>query len=399
MFENIIGHKAIVSRLEEEIGKGTFPQAVLISGPEFGGKGTIALETARALTCTEGVARWNCDCPSCRLHRVLQNPETIVLGPRDFIAEIVLSAGTLLADPKAVRVYLFIRAIRKVLLRGDPRFWPEKRISSLFPLMERLNEALTVLEPPAALPESAEILERTVNSLVNDATKMAQALPDDLVPVDVVRNIATWAHTSAARSKKIVILEEAQSLQESARNAMLKILEEPPVDFHFILTSSRPSAMIPTILSRVRKYDLSERSLRDQQTVQSRIFGVKDSPGSLRAFFRAAVIPEETDTDAMIDRLTAVIEGKWFDEEVLLADFELLSVRIGERGAFRFLTESVLERFDLSSVKVDVVERIRRFSRELLVHTDWIAQRNMNPRQVYVNLLMSLQVVTPGVHE
>ena len=53
---------------------------------------------------------------------------------------------------------------------------------------------------------------------------------------------------------------------ESVRNALLKILEEPPADTVFILTTSRRNAVMSTILSRVRTYQFNERTLEQQKS-------------------------------------------------------------------------------------------------------------------------------------
>ncbi|MGP1530545.1 MAG: hypothetical protein ACTTI3_09480, partial [Treponema sp.] len=58
----------------------------------------------------------------------------------------------------------------------------------------------------------------------------------------------------------------------SARNAFLKILEEPPEYAFFILTTTRRAAIIPTILSRVRTYVFIERESKHQQSVIERVF-------------------------------------------------------------------------------------------------------------------------------
>jgi len=50
--------------------------------------------------------------------------------------------------------------------------------------------------------------------------------------------------------KRIVLVIEADRMTEEAANCFLKTLEEPPVDTIFILTSSRPNFLLPTIRSR-----------------------------------------------------------------------------------------------------------------------------------------------------
>lgn len=63
--------------------------------------------------------------------------------------------------------------------------------------------------------------------------------------------------------KKICILYDADSLTLPAGNSILKILEEPPKDLVFLLLSSRPQALLQTILSRCIRFFL--RPLTDQE--------------------------------------------------------------------------------------------------------------------------------------
>ena len=56
---------------------------------------------------------------------------------------------------------------------------------------------------------------------------------------------------------KIYILGNAQSMNASSQNALLKILEEPPAYAIFILTVTNKSAMLPTVLSRSMVISLS----------------------------------------------------------------------------------------------------------------------------------------------
>ncbi|MGA2378270.1 MAG: hypothetical protein ABSG85_03065, partial [Spirochaetia bacterium] len=76
--------------------------------------------------------------------------------------------------------------------------------------------------------------------------------------------------------------------QDSARNALLKLLEEPPASVHLILLSTRRAAIIPTILSRLRPYSFPARTEGEEKDVMTKIFrrDAGDFPG-LRGFFLA----------------------------------------------------------------------------------------------------------------
>ena len=50
--------------------------------------------------------------------------------------------------------------------------------------------------------------------------------------------------------RRVVIIDEADTLVREAQNALLKTLEEPPPGSVFILVSSRPDALLPTVRSR-----------------------------------------------------------------------------------------------------------------------------------------------------
>ena len=63
-------------------------------------------------------------------------------------------------------------------------------------------------------------------------------------------------HTSAGDGWRIVIIDQADMLNEAAQNAVLKILEEPPARALIVLTTSQPGRLLPTIRSRCRQLAL-----------------------------------------------------------------------------------------------------------------------------------------------
>ena len=79
--------------------------------------------------------------------------------------------------------------------------------------------------------------------------------------VDDVRNIIQQAKTKSINSEyKIFIIDECHALSNSAWQAMLKIIEEPPVKSIFIFCTTDPQKIPKTILSRVQRYDFQRLS-------------------------------------------------------------------------------------------------------------------------------------------
>ncbi len=56
--------------------------------------------------------------------------------------------------------------------------------------------------------------------------------------------------------KKIYIIDEVHMLTTEAFNALLKTLEEPPAHVIFIMATTEPNKILPTILSRCQRFDL-----------------------------------------------------------------------------------------------------------------------------------------------
>lgn len=79
--------------------------------------------------------------------------------------------------------------------------------------------------------------------------------------VEDVREIIQQAKTKSLDSEyKIFIIDECHALSNSAWQAMLKIIEEPPAKSIFIFATTDPQKIPKTILSRVQRYDFQRIS-------------------------------------------------------------------------------------------------------------------------------------------
>lgn len=78
------------------------------------------------------------------------------------------------------------------------------------------------------------------------------------IGVDAVRQLSHFLHGSAQQqSNKVVLLTQAEKLTESAANALLKTLEEPPQHSFIVLTSAAAPMLPATVLSRCQKWPLA----------------------------------------------------------------------------------------------------------------------------------------------
>ncbi len=73
--------------------------------------------------------------------------------------------------------------------------------------------------------------------------------------VDDVRDLREKVRLAAMRGgKRVWVLDEAHMLSRAAANALLKTLEEPPDNLVFILATTEPEKLPPTILSRCQHF-------------------------------------------------------------------------------------------------------------------------------------------------
>ncbi|HSS21801.1 MAG TPA: DNA polymerase III subunit delta' [Pyrinomonadaceae bacterium] len=75
--------------------------------------------------------------------------------------------------------------------------------------------------------------------------------PKRVLLVDQMRLIEREANYRPYEGKaRVFLIDDADKLNESSANALLKVLEEPPHTSHLVLLTSRPAQLLPTILSR-----------------------------------------------------------------------------------------------------------------------------------------------------
>lgn len=292
MYENLL-HQNVTKQLKSDIKTGSFPGAVMFSGPEGSGKLTCALETARILSCVKSPkARWDCDCPSCLKNKSLSASSLLLLGPKDLSPEIRASCATFLKALKenssfmtATR-YLFIRSIRKLTLRFSQVLWEnDDNLNKIGSLTGAIDEELETIDFPHALPDFASV-EKTSEKLIKLSSELEDSFMYDSVPVNQIRNLSSWARMKSVEGKNTVIIENADRMLESVRNALLKILEEPPEGTGFILTTSRKNSVMPTILSRLRIYSFEKRSLSAETEVVRKVYHNDDFQGNIEEYLQ-----------------------------------------------------------------------------------------------------------------
>ncbi len=143
--------------------------------------------------------------------------------------------------------------------------------------------------------------------------------------VNHIRDMTEKAALVSSGRRKVYLLDEVHMLSAAASNALLKTLEEPPPHVVFILATTDPNKVLPTIRSRTQQFELSlvgademaphVRAIADAAGVQvneavvdyvtERGAGsVRDALSALDTVLAAGGIPDDrTDVNALVQAL------------------------------------------------------------------------------------------------
>ncbi|MCW8795960.1 MAG: DNA polymerase III subunit [Chlorobium sp.] len=210
-WQTIIGHTLQMSILQKAVVTGRLAHAYLFTGPEGTGKEAAAFELAKVLNCTSGssaLETGSCGtCRSCRDIDAFLHPDIEYVFP-------VESA---------------------LLEKNDPAKAENKKTS------EARERYESLIEQKKQNPYFTPSMDRSMGILTEQVTALQQKA--SFMPV--------------GKGKKIFILSQPEKLHPSAANKLLKLLEEPPEHVLFILVSSRPENVLPTIRSRCQTLKFS----------------------------------------------------------------------------------------------------------------------------------------------
>ena len=349
MFENIIGQQRIVAQLKDVLQGEQLPNSLLITGPRFSGKMTVALEIARVLSC-RGKGEWGCTCGSCARNRLLVNDHVVFLGSRYFTSEVAASAEVYRRNEADFARFILLRAIRKCTRRFDPFLWSgdEQKVRPIASGIESLEEFAESIMPGYPRPEQ---LEDDLKKMKATMTKLGIEARLNSISVDQVRNLRSWCHESGTGNKKIVIIENAHSLTASAANALLKILEEPPKDVYFLLIAERDAGIPVTILSRLRKYELEARSGAEQQRVLTRIFRLEE--GEYESIDQY-LLAWKTDISSFTSHATQFMDAVLMKQEARREMFREMFEPLRERDMFNSFLAEIQKKGKDKSGEVDL---------------------------------------------
>lgn len=90
---------------------------------------------------------------------------------------------------------------------------------------------------------------------------------DEKIKVEDIRECRTWLSYKPYGKKRVVIINQAETITPQGGNAFLKTLEEPPENTLIILVTTNLHSLLPTIVSRCRMVRFNRLSYSDVENI------------------------------------------------------------------------------------------------------------------------------------
>jgi DNA polymerase-3 subunit delta' len=233
-----------------------------------------------------------------------------------------------------------------------------------------------------------------------------------------IRELRRYSYLSTNNDKyRVILLTNAHEMNTEASNAFLKLLEEPPNNTLFILTTSKKENILPTIYSRCQDLFFDDLSESEIDYGLQKYFNVTIEKSKIIAqlangsFARAIELLDENFNEMrnnVVNLLRLILSNKFPDiyEEIdnLISEKDRIKLEYKLILLISWLRDIILLREGLSGkiVNVDQLEALNSFYQKLprakvmraieqIENSILLIQKNVNIQLIVYNLIINLR--------
>ena len=280
-WNEIIGQKKVKNLLQRAIIENKIANSYCFIGIDGVGKEAVAIEFARTVNCENPIVEADTinacgKCSSCRMTNTLQHPNIKLIYALPSIKAGDKQSGTI-AD-KLTDEQIHDIQEQNALKAAD--------------IYHRIS-----------IPKATQIRIATVREIKRDLSLTANAL-----------------------GRRMIIVIRADEMTTGAANAFLKTLEEPQTDVSIIIITSKPEAILPTILSRCQQVHFQTLLEDELSSYLTDKFKIDPAEASLAASFGQGSYTKATEfldedmkqqRDDVIDYLRTSLKARAYRVELL----------------------------------------------------------------------------------
>lgn len=370
-FKDVIGHENVKTRLIKSVNEGRISHAQLFFGQQGSGNLPIAIAYAQYISCQNKTATDSCgECSSCVKYQKLVHPDLHFVFP-------VATSKTIKKDPLSSK---YIAQWRELVLDKGGYI-------SLSDLQNKIDSENKQLLIPKG--QSLEILN-------------------------------TLSLKTYEAEYKIMIIWSPEKFHQSAANALLKIIEEPPSKTLFILVAHDTEQIISTILSRTQlvkigriKEEVIQAALEKKYHIEASV-AQKIAHQSDGNFISAQKLIEHSELEEEFhnlfkDWMRAAFKGNvlgliiW-SEEIAKISFGREKQKQFLKYALHIFRESLIENYgdpDIGRIANNEMKFLSNFAPyihgancieiiELFDNASYHVERNANPKILFLDVSLKL---------
>lgn len=214
---------------------------------------------------------------------------------------------------------------------------------------------------------TCEICSGILDESIMDVIEMDAASNNSVEDIRELREKVKYPPSKA--KYKVYIIDEVHMLSDSAFNALLKTLEEPPKHLIFILATTEVEKLPQTILSRCQRFDFKRITTKD---IVKNLNNICDEIGVEVEESVLNLIARNSD-GAMRDALSLLDQCISFGEGILTYEDALKTLGIANEDLLFNLVDSIEEKNLEKAIHIvdDIIQNgkdINQFIKDLIYH-------------------------------
>jgi DNA polymerase-3 subunit gamma/tau len=177
--------------------------------------------------------------------------------------------------------------------------------------------------------------------------------------VDAMRDLVVRSTLATPGRWKVYIVDEVHMLTTAASNALLKTLEEPPANVVFVLATTDPQKVLPTIRSRTQHFEfhlINEATLDELLANIAKDAGLELPEGALDAAVRRAR-GSARDALSVLDQVVAA--GIFEDSSSVISEIIIAVANNDTAGLVVGINNAMNTGHEPHQLGVDLIERLR----------------------------------------
>ncbi|AWG43115.1 hypothetical protein CR532_04020 [Candidatus Borreliella tachyglossi] len=340
----------IAQEIINEYEKGNLPNAILFWGERFSYKKISAVELAKKILNT----------------KTLTNPNLLILSSLN-----ITEAKAYLNVASVNVINQYLEYVKNIIFTKY-NFSNDKNLKKIEKNINFINDIYYKNEFNE--PTKSELAKR-IEEIIKDISFN--------ITINDIRKIQSWAF-SEKNKRKVIYINEIENLSFNVYNALLKILEEPPLNIYFILTTRNKNKIPKTILSRLRVYKFIKED-RDFEIKKFKTIFKQNDEFTTEEYFNSLYSKEHQRLKEEVKRMLNIIKEKQGVFNLDTFNF------IKDENAFKlFLGELASQlRYEFLNQNLEINTYLKRL--EYIKHISKYSPYNQNKKLIIENLMLNYE--------